>query len=66
MWNFRSIKDLILLLNSDVVLTTGYFKNQFHHFSKSDTFGVKVKLLLLIQIFGYKCYYEYLATVFSL
>jgi GT2 family glycosyltransferase len=37
---FRSTKDLVLLLNSDVVLTAGYFKNQLHYFKKSDTFGV--------------------------
>lgn len=37
---FRSTKDLVLLLNSDVVLSAGYFKNQLHHFSQSDTFGV--------------------------
>ena len=44
---FRATKDLILLLNSDVVLTTGYFKNQLHYFSKSDTFGVMGRITSL-------------------
>lgn len=44
---FRSTKDLILLLNSDVELTTGYFKHQLRYFSKPDTFGVMGRITSL-------------------
>ncbi len=44
---FRSTKDLVLLLNSDVVLTNGFFKHQLHYFSISDTFGVMSRIISL-------------------
>ena len=44
---FRSTKDLILLLNSDVELTSGYFKPQLNYFSQSDTFGVMGRITSL-------------------
>ena len=33
-------KDLVLILNSDVILTKGYFSDLLSYFDKSDTFGV--------------------------
>ena len=37
--------DLILLLNSDVKLTTGYFEEQFKYFELPDTFGVMGRII---------------------
>jgi GT2 family glycosyltransferase len=37
---FKSTKDLVLLLNSDVVLTEEYFRHQLPYFNRDDTFGV--------------------------
>jgi GT2 family glycosyltransferase len=37
---FKAGKELILILNSDVVLTTEYFKPLLPYFDKPDTFGV--------------------------
>lgn len=37
---FRAGKDLVLILNSDIFLTEGYFTNLLHYFDKPDTFGV--------------------------
>lgn len=37
--------ELVLLLNSDVKLTTGYFEAQWKYFSKPDTFGVMGRII---------------------
>lgn len=37
---FRAIKQLVLILNSDVMLTPGYFNEQLSYFKDKDTFGV--------------------------
>lgn len=37
--------ELILLLNSDVKLTDGYFEQQFKYFSSADTFGVMGRII---------------------
>lgn len=37
---FKASKELLLLLNSDVVLTSEYFKPLLSYFDKPDTFGV--------------------------
>ena len=37
--------DLILLLNSDVKLTPGYFDSQWKYFSQPDTFGVMGRII---------------------
>lgn len=37
---FRATKDLVLILNSDIYLTDGYFMNLLHYFDMPDTFGV--------------------------
>lgn len=42
---FAAKYDLILALNSDVKLTTDYFKEQFRYFEKPDTFGVMGKIV---------------------
>lgn len=41
----RSQKDLVLILNSDVRLTDGYFENLLKYFNKQDTFGVTGRIL---------------------
>ena len=38
-------KDLILLLNTDIELNTGYFETQFKYFDLPDTFGVMSKII---------------------
>lgn len=42
---FTAKNKLVLLLNSDVKLTPGYFKNQLAYFEKLDTFGVNGQTL---------------------
>ena len=37
---FSASKDLVLILNSDIFLTDGYFKHLMKYFDKPDTFGV--------------------------
>ncbi|MEQ8426162.1 MAG: glycosyltransferase, partial [Cyclobacteriaceae bacterium] len=37
---FKAKYDLVLLLNSDIILTKGYFDHQFKYFTQKDTFGV--------------------------
>ncbi|MES2427908.1 MAG: glycosyltransferase family 2 protein [Bacteroidota bacterium] len=37
--------ELILLLNSDVKLTPGYFEHQFRYFEANDTFGVMGRII---------------------
>ncbi len=37
--------ELVLLLNSDVKLTEGYFSEQFRYFEQPDTFGVMGKII---------------------
>ncbi len=37
---FASVNDLVLLLNSDIQLTPGYFDGMFKYFDAEDTFGV--------------------------
>jgi GT2 family glycosyltransferase len=37
--------DLVLLLNSDIILTSGYFKHQLKYFQREDTFGVMGKII---------------------
>ncbi|MFB9842090.1 glycosyltransferase family 2 protein [Mucilaginibacter ginsenosidivorans] len=37
--------DVVLLLNSDVKLTTGYFEAQWKYFDKPDTFGVMGRII---------------------
>jgi GT2 family glycosyltransferase len=37
--------DLVLLLNSDIILTSGYFTHQLKYFQQEDTFGVMGKIL---------------------
>jgi GT2 family glycosyltransferase len=37
--------ELILLLNSDVKLTPGYFEHQFRYFNADDTFGVMGRII---------------------
>jgi len=37
---FRASKELVLILNSDIFLTDGYFKHLMKYFEKQDTFGV--------------------------
>lgn len=41
----RAKYELILLLNSDVKLTPGYFERQFRYFELSDTFGVMGRIM---------------------
>jgi GT2 family glycosyltransferase len=38
-------KDLILLLNTDIELTTNFFESQFKYFELPDTFGVMSKII---------------------
>ena len=42
---FRASKELILLLNNDVVLTDGYFTPLLPYFEKPDTFGVMSRIV---------------------
>lgn len=42
---FAAKHELVLLLNSDVKLSSTYFTNQFHYFRISDTFGVMGKII---------------------
>jgi len=37
--------DLVLLLNSDIILTSGYFSNLFKYFQYDDTFGVMGRII---------------------
>jgi GT2 family glycosyltransferase len=41
----KAAKDLVLMLNNDVVLTDGYFKNLLPYFEKPDTFGVMSRII---------------------
>lgn len=40
-----AVQDKVLLLNSDVKLTPGYFENQFKYFDHPDTFGVMGRIV---------------------
>ena len=40
-------KDIVLILNSDVQLTDGYFTPQLHYFRREDTFGVMGRIIAL-------------------
>lgn len=40
-------KDIVLILNSDVQLTDGYFAPQLHYFRRADTFGVMGRIIAL-------------------
>lgn len=42
---FKATKDLVMLLNTDVVLTNEYFKTLLPYFDKSDTFGVMCRIV---------------------
>ena len=37
--------DLVMLLNSDIILTEGYFQHQFKYFCYKDTFGVMGRII---------------------
>ncbi len=37
--------DLVMLLNSDIILTEGYFQHQFKYFCNKDTFGVMGRII---------------------
>ncbi len=37
--------ELVFLMNSDIILTTNYFKRQFRYFSQPDTFGVSGRIV---------------------
>ncbi len=37
--------DLVLLLNSDIILTKGYFSHQLKYFQREDTFGVMGRII---------------------
>ena len=37
--------DLVLLLNSDIILTAGYFQHQLKYFREKDTFGVMGRII---------------------
>ncbi len=41
----RASKELVLLLNSDVRLSSNYFESQFKYFEMEDTFGVMSQIL---------------------
>ncbi|GJM59758.1 glycosyltransferase family 2 protein [Persicobacter diffluens] len=41
----RASKALIFLMNSDIILTEGYFEPQFKYFEQEDTFGVMGKII---------------------
>jgi GT2 family glycosyltransferase len=41
----KATKDLVMLLNNDVVLTGEYFINLLHYFDKPDTFGVMSRIV---------------------
>jgi len=41
----KSQKDLVLILNSDVKLTDGYFTHLLKYFDKPDTFGVTGRIV---------------------
>ncbi len=40
-----AVHDKVLLLNSDVKLTPGYFEHQYRYFDKTDTFGVMGRIV---------------------
>ena len=42
---FAAKYDLVLLLNSDIILTDGYFKYQLKYFNDKDTFGVMGRII---------------------
>lgn len=42
---FKACKDLVMLLNNDVLLTDGYFKTLLPYFDKPDTFGVMSRIV---------------------
>ncbi|MEK6780190.1 MAG: glycosyltransferase [Bacteroidota bacterium] len=42
---FEARYDLVLLLNSDIILTEGYFKHQLKYFNDKDTFGVMGRIV---------------------
>ena len=42
---FKSQKDFVLILNSDVTLTEGYIKNLLKYFDDPDTFGVTGRII---------------------
>jgi GT2 family glycosyltransferase len=42
---FKAQKNLVLILNSDVKLTAGYFKNLLKYFDEPDTFGVTGRII---------------------
>lgn len=42
---FASKYELVLLLNSDIILTPGYFEHQLKYFQYDDTFGVMGKII---------------------
>jgi GT2 family glycosyltransferase len=41
----KATKNLVLLLNNDVVLTDGYFKTLLPYFNQTDTFGVMSRIV---------------------
>jgi GT2 family glycosyltransferase len=42
---FQAKYDLVLLLNSDIILTEGYFTHQLKYFDDKDTFGVMGRII---------------------
>ncbi len=42
---FQAKYDLVLLLNSDIILTSGYFTHQLKYFDDKDTFGVMGRII---------------------
>ena len=42
---FKSTKELVFILNSDVILTDNYFRNLISYFDKPDTFGVMGRII---------------------
>lgn len=44
---FRASKDLVLILNSDIFLTDGYFIHLMQYFDKPDTFGVMGRIIAI-------------------
>src|SRR5687767_8994527 len=42
---YAALHDKVLLLNSDVKLTPGYFQNQFRYFDDPKTFGVSGRII---------------------
>jgi len=44
---FRASKELVLILNSDIFLTDGYFKHLMKYFDKQDTFGVMGRIIAI-------------------